>query len=198
MMDGIDPQSLPALRGYMALMPKPASLVVLGTSQGDPLLVEWQYGLGQVVAWTSDAVNRWSSDWIEWPEFSRFWSQVVKRTVPARVDQNVQTTVSLDGDRARMTVDALGDDRSFRNFLKTTATLLAPDASRAELRLDQSGPGRYEATTAVGQPGAYLLQVVQRDPKDGKVVAQQATGFVTTASTEYWQLRPNQTLAAGP
>src|SRR5207237_1670272 len=116
-------------------------LVVLGTDQGVPLLVEWQYGLGEVVAWTSDALNRWSADWVEWPEFSRFWSQVVKRTVPARVDQNLQTTVALDGDRAKVTVDALGDDRTFRNFLNTTATVLAPDGTKSDVRLDQSGPG---------------------------------------------------------
>jgi hypothetical protein len=200
-MDGIDPRSLPVSRGYVSLTPKPASLVVLGTRQGDPLLAEWQYGLGQVVAWTSDGDNRWSADWVEWPEFSRFWSQAVKRTVPARVDQNLQTTVSVEGERARVTVESLGDDRSFRNFLRTTATLVAPSGAQRDLRLDQVGPGRYEAVAPLGPAGAYLLQVVQRgpanpgtDPNAGPVLASQSTGFVTTASTEYWQLRPNRQL----
>jgi Mg-chelatase subunit ChlD len=197
MLDGIRPDQMPTLRGYVAVTPKPASLVVLGTAQGDPLLTEWQYGLGEVVAWTSDAVNRWSADWIEWPEFSRFWSQVVKRTVPARVDQNLQTTVSVEGDRARVTVDALGDDHAFRNFLKTTATVLAPDGTKSDLPLDQVGPGRYQTTAPIGQPGAYMLQVVQRDPGDDHVVAQQSTGFVTNSSTEYWQLTPNRALLEG-
>jgi Mg-chelatase subunit ChlD len=194
MLDGIQAESLPVLRGYMALMPKPASLVVLGTAQGDPLLVEWQYGLGQVVAWSSDGMNRWSADWIEWPEFSRFWSQVVKRTVPARVDQNLQTTVQIEGDLARVTVDSLGDDRTFRNFLKTGATLLGPGGEKSEMSLAQIGPGRYEATTRATDPGAYLLQVTQRDPNDDRVLAQQSSGFVTSTSTEYWQLRPNRQL----
>ena len=198
MVDGIDPASLPALRGYMALSAKPASLVVMGTNQGDPLLAEWQYGLGEVVAWTSDAMNRWSSDWIEWPEFSRFWSQVVKRTVPARVDQNLQTTVQVEGDQAHVSVEALGDDHSFRNFLKTDATLLGPNGQRTDLSLAQVGPGRYETTAPAADPGAYLIQVVQHDPNAGdKVVAQQATGFVTSNSTEYWQLKPNRPLLEG-
>ncbi|HEV8635629.1 MAG TPA: VWA domain-containing protein [Chloroflexota bacterium] len=193
-LDGLAPNAFPALRGYVAVTPKPASLVVLGSRQGDAVLAEWQYGLGQVVAWTSDVENRWSADWVEWPEFSRFWSQVVKRTVPARVEQNLQTTVAVEGDRARITVDAIGDDRSFRNDLPTTATLLAPDGRQSELRLEQSGPGRYEALHPLGPPGAYLLQVVQRSPDGAALVAQQSTGFVTGQSAEYRQLRPNRQL----
>jgi Mg-chelatase subunit ChlD len=193
-LDGLAPNALPPLRGYVAVTPKPASLVVLGSHQGDAVLAEWQFGLGQVVAWTSDVQNRWSADWIEWPEFSRFWSQVVKRTVPAHVEQNVQTTVALEGARARIIVDSIADDRSFRNNLATTATLLAPDGGQSELRLAQSGPGRYEAVQPLGPPGAYLLQVVQRSPDGANLVAQQSTGFVTGQSAEYWQLRPNRAL----
>jgi Mg-chelatase subunit ChlD len=196
-LDGLTPNALPPLRGYIAVTPKPASLVVLGSRQGDPVLAEWQYGLGQVVAWTSDAENRWSASWVEWPDFSRFWTQVVKRTVPARVEQNLQTTVAIEGDRARITVDAIGDDRSFRNNLPTTATLLAPDGQQSELRLEQSGPGRYETVQPLGPPGAYLLQVVQRSPDGASPVAQQSTGFVTGQSAEYWQLQPNRQLLQG-
>jgi uncharacterized membrane protein/Mg-chelatase subunit ChlD len=198
MLDGFEPNQLPTLRGYVAVTPKPASLVVLGSRQGDAVLAEWQYGLGQVVAWTSDAEPRWSADWIDWPEFSRFWSQVVKRTVPARVEQNLQTTVQVEGGRARISVDAIADDRTFRNGLETTATLLAPDGAQSELRLDQSGPGRYESSVPVGSAGAYLLQVVQREPgAAGPPLAQQSSGFVGGQSAEYWQLRPNQTLLQG-
>src|SRR5439155_14671695 len=106
-------------------------------------------------------------------------------------------TVNVEGDRARVTVDAQGDDHALRNFLKTSATMLAPDGTKGDLRLDQVGPGRYEATAPVGQSGAYMLQVVQRDPNDDHVVAQQSTGFVTSSSTEYWQLTPNKALLAG-
>ena len=196
-LDGFEANQLPTLRGYIAVTPKPASLVVLGSRQGDAVLAEWQYGLGQVVAWTSDAETRWSADWVAWPEFSRFWSQVVKRTVPARVEQNVQTTVQVEGGRARIAVDAIGDDRTFRNGLETSATLLSPDGAQAELRLEQSGPGRYETSMPIGAPGAYLLNVVQRPPGGGAPLAQQASGFVGGQSAEYWQLRPNQPLLQG-
>src|SRR5262249_37363526 len=71
-LEGIDINGLPTLRGYVATTPKPQSSVLLASRQIDPVLSEWQFGLGRVVAWTSDATNRWSSRWLEWSEFSRF------------------------------------------------------------------------------------------------------------------------------
>ena len=75
--------SAPQLRGYVATTPKPQSTVLLASRQLDPVLSEWQYGLGRVMAWTSDANNVWSSRWLEWPDFGQFWAQVVKRVDPA-------------------------------------------------------------------------------------------------------------------
>ena len=66
---GIDFRQAPQLRGYVATTPKPQATVLLASSQLDPVLSEWQYGLGRVLAWTSDASNRWSSRWLEWPGF---------------------------------------------------------------------------------------------------------------------------------
>jgi Ca-activated chloride channel homolog len=194
-LDGIA-GGLPPLYGYVASSPKPNSVTILASSQLDPILSEWQYGLGQVVAWTSDAKNRWGADWVEWPEFSRFWTQVAKRTIPSRTDQNLQVSSAVDGARARITVDALADDGGFRNQLPTEATVIRPDGSSASLRLDQVGPGRYAADLPVDQSGAYLLQVVQRDADSGSIVSNQTSGFVTSSAPEYWQLMPNRQLLA--
>src|SRR6202011_6156440 len=78
---GIDFRQAPQLRGYVATTAKPQATVLLASSQLDPVLSEWQYGLGRVLAWTSDASNRWSSRWLQWPDFTSFWAQVVKRSV---------------------------------------------------------------------------------------------------------------------
>ena len=48
-------------------------------------------------AWTSDAKNRWGASWLEWNDFSRFWTQVVKRTIPSRTEQNLQIASEVDG-----------------------------------------------------------------------------------------------------
>src|SRR5207237_7997581 len=96
----IDTANLPQLRGYVATTPKPDASVALVSGQLDPLLSEWQYGLGRVTAWTSDTTNRWSSRWLEWPDFARFWSQVVGRSARPPDDPNRQLSVSIDGNQA--------------------------------------------------------------------------------------------------
>ena len=73
---------LPQLLGYNGATLKPAAQSVLVTGRDDPLLAQWQYGLGRAVAWTSDASGRWAQDWVGWSGFSKFFSQLVSWTFP--------------------------------------------------------------------------------------------------------------------
>lgn len=186
-LDGIDVNTLPPLRGYVATTPKPQSSVVLVSRQIDPVLSEWQYGLGRVMAWTSDVDNRWSSHWIDWPDFSRFWAQVVKRTTRPPEDPNRQVTVKVDGNQTTITLDAQAgveaSDRHYLNFLPTSATITDPRGGQHELAMPQVAPGRYAGTYNVQDDGIYALQVTQTDA-DGSV-ASASSGFVVPYSPEY-------------
>ena len=73
---------LPQLLGYNGTTAKSAAQTVLVTARDDPLLAQWQYGLGRSVAWTSDATGKWAKSWIAWPGFSKFFSQLVGWTFP--------------------------------------------------------------------------------------------------------------------
>src|SRR5205814_3447043 len=75
-LDGLG--GLPQLLGYVGTSPKPAGQVTLVSDAGDPILAQWQYGLGRVVAWTSDAKGQWAKDWLNWQDFSRFWAQTLR------------------------------------------------------------------------------------------------------------------------
>ena len=186
-LDGIDINQLPILRGYVATTPKPQSSVLLASRQIDPVLSEWQYGLGRVMAWTSDVRNRWSSNWINWPDFNRFWAQVVKRTTRPPEDPNRQVTVQVEGNRALITLDAQtgveAAERRYLNFLPTSASVIDPRGVEQHVDLRQVAPGRYQASYPVEDDGVYSLQVTQVDA-DGSV-ANQSSGFVVPYSPEY-------------
>jgi Putative glutamine amidotransferase len=171
----------------VATTPKPQSSIVLVSRQIDPVLAEWQYGLGRVIAWTSDVRNRWSSRWIEWSDFGRFWAQVVKRTTRPPEDPNRQVGIKIDGNRARITIDAQtgveASERRYLNFLPTIATIVDPRGQQHEVALPQVAPGRYEATYPVEDDGIYSLQVAQTE-SDGTIV-NQSSGFVVPYSPEY-------------
>ncbi|HEX3244932.1 MAG TPA: VWA domain-containing protein [Chloroflexota bacterium] len=192
-MEGVDPTQLPTLRGYVSTTPKPSSQIVLVSKLGDPLLSEWQYGLGRVVAWTSDAKNRWSSDWVGWPDFNRFWAQMVKRTLPVPIDRNTAITVNPEQGAVRITVDSSTDDKSYLNFLNTHAVVVRPDQTQVDVNLPQVAPGRYEARVPVNQEGAHFLNVVQQD-QAGQLLGSRPAGFVIPYSPEYRDLRTNPEL----
>jgi hypothetical protein len=166
---------------------KPQSSILLVSSQIDPILAEWQYGLGRVIAWTSDVRNRWASRWVDWPAYGQFWSQVVKRTTRPPEDPNRQVSVSIDGNHAQITLDAQtgveAADRHYLNFLPTSASITDPDGTQHDLPLPQVAPGRYRASYPVEDDGIYSLQVTQTDA-DGSI-ANQSSGFVVPYSPEY-------------
>ncbi|MBV9708633.1 MAG: VWA domain-containing protein, partial [Chloroflexi bacterium] len=75
--------ALPGLDGYVATTPKPSAQVVLVSHRDDPVLAVWQYGLGRVAAWTSDALGLWTANWLSWSESARWWANLVTWTLPA-------------------------------------------------------------------------------------------------------------------
>ena len=79
---GLDPTTLPALQGYNGTTAKQTAHVPLLTPHGDPLLAQWQYGLGRAVAWTSDLKGQWASEWVQWDNFDAFAAQLVGWTLP--------------------------------------------------------------------------------------------------------------------
>ena len=197
--EGIDMRQAPQLRGYVATTAKPQSTVLLASRQLDPVLSEWQYGLGRVMAWTSDAKNLWSSRWLEWPDFGRFWAQVVKRTDRPPEDPNRQVTVKIEGDHARITLDAQTGaeqpDRHYLNFLPTQATLVDPHGQEQTVPLPQVAPGRYEASVPVQSDGVYTLTATQTESTGEQAV--QSSGFVVPYSPEYGLSGTDQTLLDG-
>src|SRR5690606_7307320 len=71
--------SLPPYSGYVVTTPREGlSLVTAQTQQGDPLVAQWQHGLGRAVVYTSDATSRWNTDWTAWPGYASFWEQHVR------------------------------------------------------------------------------------------------------------------------
>ena len=77
---------------------------MLVTARDDPLLAQWQYGLGRSVAWTSDSTGRWAKDWVGWSGFNRFFSQLVSWTFPGEETGGIEATFETTG----------GDDRAPR------------------------------------------------------------------------------------
>lgn len=76
--DGIDVDHLPPLVGYAETQAKPNSQTLLVSETGDPILALGPQGRGHSAVFASSTDHRWAAAWQEWPQFDRFWVQVVR------------------------------------------------------------------------------------------------------------------------
>lgn len=178
---GVPLSSFPPITGYVATTARAAADVVLKSPQGDPLLATWQYGLGRVLAWTSDAQGRWTAGLLQWPQANVFFGDIVHSSLPQPGDPALQVETHVQGDHTHLLVTAPAPSGA-----SVTVNALEPDLSGASLTLSPTGPGRYEGDLATDQVGSYLLHVSQS--AGGVVRHTTTTGLVVPYSPEYRDL----------
>jgi hypothetical protein len=186
---GLD-DGLPRLRGYNGTTAKAAAQTVLVTARDDPLLAQWQYGLGRSVAWTSDSTGRWARDWVGWNGFARFFSQLVSWTFPGEETGGIEAAFDVRGGQTTLHVESVEADGSPRDFYSTSAVVVGPDFSSNEVELVQIAPGVYEAPLGEIDSGAYGVRVTQTRP--GSTPLGRTMGLVAATAAEYRLLGTNE------
>lgn len=189
---GMSKEDMPPLTGYVATKPKDAATVVLESERGDPLLSQWQYGLGRVVAWTSDAGGMWAAQWLSQPTFRRVWDQAVRWSMAPPIDRNLQVTVRTEGQETILTVDSVDLDGRYVSLTDTRADVWDPEGRQQSVALRQTAPGRYQATISAATPGVYRVEVHQA--RDGQVTISETAGFAVPWAPEFPGLGSNDTL----
>jgi uncharacterized membrane protein len=192
-LSGVSATSIPALRGYVVTTAKNSPLVEvpLLSDNGDPILAHWRYGLGKSVAFTSDAKNRWAVDWVSWGHFSSVWAQVVRWSMRPRSGWDYTVQTRIEGSDGRIVVDAVNEKGEFQNFLNLAGTITSPDIKTLDIKLSQTGPGRYEGTFHADREGTYIVNLSESD-KEG--AAPFRTGVAVSYSPEYRQFETNHPL----
>ncbi|MEA2544805.1 MAG: hypothetical protein QOI09_78, partial [Chloroflexota bacterium] len=189
---GID--ALPQLLGYNGTTAKAAAQTVLVTARDDPLLAQWQYGLGRSVAWTSDSTGRWAKGWLAWDGFSKFFSQLVSWTFPGEETGGIEATFVTEGSSTKLRVESVSADGSPRDFYSTAVAITMPDLSSKAVGLSQVAPGVYEAPLGEIDPGAYVIRVSQTRP--GSAALGRTLGLVAPTPAEYRVLGTNDAFLA--
>ena len=192
MVRGIGAEEYPALLGYVATSPKPRAETPLWTEKGDPLLAHWQYGLGRSVAFTSDAKPKWALNWMSWPKYRQFWSQIGQWSMRRLENADFTTDVSVETGEGAINVEALDTEGNYRNFLNLQAVIISPKGERQIVRVEQTGPGHYEARFPTKDIGAYAVRL--RETKDGNIVGVQSVGATLNYSPEFLTAEPNANL----
>jgi uncharacterized membrane protein len=187
---GIAPSSLPSLRGYVLTYPKPRTELLMRVDK-DPLLVSWRYGLGRVMAFTSDLSGRWGRDWVSWPGFSQWASQLARDTMRKFVDTGLQTDLRADGEMIKVIADLASREGKFVNHLSVKANITAPNQTSQQQTLQQTAPGRYEGKFMPAERGIHFISLYVEGRGDEAPVPLTTVPYIAPYPKEYRELKPN-------
>lgn len=151
------PPLLPPLHGLVETTPKADATVLIDDEMGRPVLAAWRYGAGRALAFTSQGVGPWASEWNDAPQYAEWWSSWLRWAVAGGRPLGVDVKAHLVGDEIRLDVLATDDSGSPRTGLRLTAVAMPVTAAEpgtgfepGETHLSEVEPGRYVASLPTG------------------------------------------------
>jgi Ca-activated chloride channel homolog len=190
---GIAQNNLPSLRGYVLTYPKQRAELLMKADK-DPLLVSWRYGLGRVMAFTSDLSGRWGKDWVAWQGFPQWASQLARDTLRKVLETRNRTDFQADGESVKVTADFVSKEGNFLNHLKIKANITAPNRTTEENTFQQTAPGRYEGRFTPSQRGIHFLTLYAEGKAGESPVPMATIPYIAPYPKEYRELKPNVAL----
>jgi uncharacterized membrane protein len=190
--------TLPLISGYVVTADRGGlSNVPLRGPENDPILAQWQYGLGRVVAYTSDATARWNGQWLGWEQYGTFWRQHLKWAMRPAADVNARVSVDASSEPAKVVLELFNPSGDRANFAQISARAAPPPGDHAgdsrEITFRQAGPGRYEAEVEASVAGTSLLSLryaVVGDDGEPRVGSARAA-IVRKSGAEYREPEPS-------
>lgn len=186
---------VPPISGYVIAADRERlSLVSLRSEQDDPILAQWQYGLGRTVAFTSDSATRWSPSWPAWEGAQSFWAQHLRWAMRPSGSGNLTVYTERQGEDTVVVVEALNAAGERMNFAQFLGRVVKPNLESDAVSLRQTGPGRYEGRFKADDAGSYLVNLRYDAPRaDGTGVDRGSAQIAVTRSfaEEHRFLRDN-------
>jgi len=195
---GLSDGELPPLTGYVLTTPRSMaqefSTVLITSDKEDPLMAVRQCELGRSVAFTGGWWSHWGREWAAWEKFGKLWAQTLRWVMRQRPEADFEVSTRLVGQDGQIIIEAVDKDATFLNGLTVAGTVLMPDLKGHPIRLDQTGPGRYEGRFPASADGHYVAMLNYTTPKGKK--GQIRTGLSVSYSAEYRELSTNDALLA--
>jgi len=188
-LSGVD--KIPDFLGYVSTSLKPKAKQLMSALDDEPLLAYWRYGLGKVLAFTSDSGKRWTSGWTNTPSFSRFWGQAVRWIKQETHNYYVNISTNHRSGETDIIVDVFDSSGRFVNFLEGEFNSLSPSGKSILGKLTQTDSGRYYGTLESEEEGIYSVSV--RLSRDG-IDINGLGGFYVPVSRELRDIKSNNSL----
>ncbi|MEL7474290.1 MAG: VWA domain-containing protein, partial [Planctomycetota bacterium] len=191
-------RNVPPIDGYVVTAEREGlALVTLRGQENDPVMAQWQHGLGKVIAFTSDATTRWANAWTQWGDFRRFWEQHVRWAMRPGGSADVRVQTENRGDETLLNVDLISPAGERINFARLRGRVATPSGDGLDVELRQIAPGKYQGVFPTGEPGAYVAGIVYDAPNpdgEGRLEGSVQAAITRPFADEYRALESNRAL----
>jgi Ca-activated chloride channel homolog len=154
-MAGVDLRAAPPLSGFNRLDARQRARTLIETTAGEPILVTWNLGLGEVSAAGIDAGDRWSAGWTRWSGYSRLWTRLTRRLSRDPQGATPGVTLTVDGRTARVTLEDPAPEPQ----------VIVNDGAAIALTLD--APGVWTGAVPATPEALYTLSLVLDGTSEG-------------------------------
>ncbi|MCY2928888.1 MAG: VWA domain-containing protein [Planctomycetota bacterium] len=192
---GLAVDDMPVLKGLVLAKAKDSVDEILWAQGNKPLLTEWQFGLGKVACFTSDAKNAWGQEWISWQKYSTFWVQVVQGILRPPQPFHVRVRGHCAGNKTTFTLQIQDGQGRPVSDLECQAKVFSSSGSAMQPAGPPApqwrtvGPAEYEASVLLPDDGKRYLMMMTLRHRDGRVVNYCARVSAANGS---------ETIASGP
>ena len=184
----------PPLKGLVLTAPRNNPLVTMEmvTPEGEPLLAHWQAGLGRTAAFTSDASQQWAGAWLPWSGYATFWTQLARTIARPPMSQEYELTTNIRDGQLHIQLDATSPDDGYLDYLTIEGSVYTPSGDAIDIRLRQTGPGRYATSLNTTESGNYVIALTPR--KGTRALAPIIGGINQPAGQEFRRYASNVSL----
>ena len=135
-------------------------------------LILWWHGGPQErddpSAVTTDAGRVWANDWVNWPEYDRFWEQLARWAMRPGQSREIALRTDRKGERAVVEIEAV-DDNPAALLRRFEAVAVGPQGQRISLKLRQVGPRRWRGEFPLREEGSWFVSAAGRRPGESSV-----------------------------
>lgn len=171
MLWGLEGQ-LPPIRGFVMTTLKSSPLVemplrspVPANQENSAILATWTYGLGRVVAFTSDAGRQWTTPWNEWDQSDALFAQMVRWAMrPTDGARHYSLSTSVVGNETTVVIDHLDADTPAEDLaLRMEGHVVGPDNRSRWMEIEQTAPHRFVGKFQSQDAGTYIISIATGD-----------------------------------
>ena len=187
-------EAMPQLHGLVLTTRKPGAnpILLAPKAEGEeddeePVLAQWQIGLGRTAAFTSDMSPNWGRDWLQWHQFNAFTKQLIIDIARKVAESDLRMQAFAEAGEGVIVVEDFAPESS---FLDIAAKVAGPRNSEVTVKLEQTGPRRFEGRLPLSGEGRYQVAAGVANPGNPRQDRVHG-GFVVPYAQEYLRFRSN-------